>query len=251
MHSLNLRIRELIEELNDRRRRYFGDKSRRELFESIETPFLRPLPSERFVIAEWKMATAAPDDQLAHANHFYWVPYRYRGSKVHLRITATTVEVFEGLNRIAGHTLSLDEFKHTTISNHMPESHRAYFGSRDDLENWAGTIGPWTFKMVNRIFESRVMPEQGWRSARGLRRLCDQGATRLEAACETAVSLGAKTYKPVERILKYGREKSAPETRPAVPIEHQNVRGSEYYQKEVDRVLKAMKAKEAKGGLPC
>ncbi len=249
--SMNKRIQELVDDLNDRRRKYFGNKSRRELFEVIEKPFLKPLPTERFTIGSWKKAKVAVDYHVEHENHYYSVPYTYRGEEVHLRISATTIEVFKGLDRIASHLLSRLEFKHTTNPEHMPEAHRAYFDGRTDMENWAGTIGPSTFQVIVAIFDSRVVPEQGWRSARGLRRLGDEyGAQRLEEACEIAVSFSIKTYKQVERLLKFGTKKPTDSTPTTAPIAHENVRGADYYETEAARLITILKARK-QGDLPC
>ena len=55
LQRLNQRIRELLDDLNNRIMRSVG-KSRRELFETIERPCLRPLPQTRFVPSDWKAA---------------------------------------------------------------------------------------------------------------------------------------------------------------------------------------------------
>lgn len=51
----NARIAELREDLNGRPMRLYR-ASRRELFERLDRPALRPLPAEPFVYAEWKTA---------------------------------------------------------------------------------------------------------------------------------------------------------------------------------------------------
>ena len=58
------------------------------------------------------------------------------------------------------------------------------------------------------------------------------GELRTEAACETALRLGASSYKPIERMLKLGRETmpvcgEAPADR--TPVVHGNVRGPDYF----------------------
>jgi len=55
--ALNARIAELLEDLNTRPMRRYG-ASRRQLFERLDQPALRPLPAEPFVYAEWKTAGA-------------------------------------------------------------------------------------------------------------------------------------------------------------------------------------------------
>jgi hypothetical protein len=64
-----------------------------------------------------------------------------------------------------------------------------------------------TETLVRRLLDANPIREQGWPSATGLERLAKKyGATRLEAACAQALRFGARSYKPVERILALGRE---------------------------------------------
>lgn len=59
------------------------------------------------------------------------------------------------------------------------------------------------------------------------------GPERTERACERALGFGARSYKPVERLLRLGREEDAiaqddtPSKDPG--IAHENVRGPGYY----------------------
>lgn len=87
--------------------------------------------------------------------------------------------------------------------------------------------------MVNAIVSANVIREQGYRSARGLQRIGERfGPERMEAPCERAIGFGARSYKPVERILRLGRE-MATDPRAAnndsAGIRHENVRGPGYY----------------------
>ena len=98
---------------------------------------------------------------------------------------------------------------------------------------WAQAVGPWTVAMVNAIINANVIREQGFRSARGLQRIGEKfGCERTEAACERAISFGARSYKPVERILRLGREsitQSSANADEGAGIAHENVRGPGYY----------------------
>lgn len=103
----------------------------------------------------------------------------------------------------------------------------------DSVLAWAETVGPWTVAMVNAIVQANVIREEGFRSARGLQRVGERfGSARTEAACERAVGFGARSYKPVERILRLGREtivdpRAGENESPG--IHHENVRGPDYY----------------------
>ena len=54
LSALNVRIAELLADLNARPMRLYR-ASRRELFERLDQPALRPLPAEPFVYGEWKI----------------------------------------------------------------------------------------------------------------------------------------------------------------------------------------------------
>lgn len=102
---------------------------------------------------------------------------------------------------------------------------------------WGGSIGPQTRQLVTVILESRPHPEQGYRSCLGLLRLAKTySPERLEAACGRALAAGARSYRHVKSILKNGLDR-APVEEPSEAvthrvIEHENVRGPDYYQGE-------------------
>jgi hypothetical protein len=57
------------------------------------------------------------------------------------------------------------------------------------------------------------------------------GADRLEAACERALEIGARSYTSVASILKRGLDRQARGTpcEPAPALLHPNLRGAGYY----------------------
>ena len=67
--ALNVSIAELLAELNMRPMRRIG-RSRRDLFDEIERPALRTLPSEPFEYAEWKQAKVHPDYHIDVLHNF-------------------------------------------------------------------------------------------------------------------------------------------------------------------------------------
>jgi transposase len=233
LEALNARIRELLVDLNARPMRSYGGASRRELFERLDRPALRPRAEMRFEISDWTEARVGRDYHVQVERHWYSVPHALVGEKVEARITAKTVEVFFRGRRVAAHARGEERYKHTTDRAHMPERHRHHEGGVDAVLAWARSVGPMTTAMVERIIESRPIREQGYRSARGLQRVGDKyGPERTEAACARALSFGARSYKPVEQILRLGRD-TTPIDDDADPnasrIAHENVRGPDYY----------------------
>jgi len=79
----NERIAELLEDLNNRVMRRYG-KTRRQLFEELDRPALRPLPAQRFVWGDWKNAGVNIDYHIDVEHHYYSVPF----TLVHERVDA-------------------------------------------------------------------------------------------------------------------------------------------------------------------
>lgn len=233
--ELNGRIRELVDELNDRLMRRYG-KSRRQLFEQLDRGTLSTLPAERFVVAEWKQVRVHIDYHVAIDHHYYSAPYQLAHQDLDARITATTVELFLKGQRVAAHARSWVRGHYTTEPAHMPKAHRRHAEwSPARLIRWAQKIGPMTAQLVEAILNDRPHPEQGYRSCLGLMRLGrGYGAARLEAACTRAFLARARSYRHVESILKGGLDRLPPKP-PAAPAPrsgelHENVRGQSYYE---------------------
>jgi transposase len=233
--ELNGRIAELLEELNDRPMRIYG-ASRRELFERFDKPALKPLPDKRYLYGEWKSARVSIDYHVEVDHHYYSVPHQLVGEKLDVRLTATTVEVFQRGVRVASHARSYRRGMHTTVAEHMPAAHRAHHEwSPSRLVRWGQTVGPKTAALVEAILSDRPHPEQGYRSCLGILRLEKRySRERLEAACARALSAGARSYRHVDSILKHGldRQRSQEPSATGEPRQlllHENVRGGRYY----------------------
>jgi transposase len=231
--ELNERIGELLEELNNRKMRLYG-ASRRELFEKLDQPALRPLPSQPFIYAEWKRVRVNIDYHVEVDHHFYSAPHELIHEQLEARFTATTVELFRSGVRVASHARSYVRGKHTAQAEHMPKAHQKHLEwTPSRITHWAGTIGPQTKDLVASILADRPHPEMGYRSCLGILRLAKQyGNERLEAAAARAVAVRARSYRHVESILKNGLDRlalPAPSTTTAPAVQHENVRGRDYY----------------------
>ena len=233
--ELNQALRVQLEILNHRSFEKLPT-SRKILFETLEKPALKPLPSQRFVFAEWKSAKVNIDYHIEVDRHYYSVPYQLIHQKVEVRFTETTVEIFFKGRRVASHLRSYRPGKPTTVSEHMPKSHQKYLEwTPSRLIGWAAKVGPSTQKLVACILENRPHPEQGYRSCLGLLRLGKRYTPeRLESACTRALRMKAYSYKNVESILKNGLDRQpltvASSQTPPPLLEHSNLRGRQYYQ---------------------
>ena len=122
---------------------------------------------------------------------------------VELCYTESTVEILHDGKRVALHRRGYERGRHTTVAEHLPQGHQEHLKwSAERLLQWAGTIGPMTEALADRILVSHAHPEQGYRSCLGLLRLSKQyGKERLEAACQRALWTGAVYYRSVKNIL--------------------------------------------------
>jgi transposase len=229
--ALNERIAELLEDLNLRPMKRLG-ASRRELFDCYERGALRPLPNEAYVVSEWLGGKLDESYHVRVGDHVYSVPHTLVGEVVETRMTPSTVEVFYRGERVAAHARSHGTGK-TTTAEHMTASHRAHCDAEADVIAWAASVGPMCSALVERILNANPVREAAVRSTLGLRSVAKKyGQARTERACETALRLGAQSYKPVERMLKLGREAMplyGDEPAQRAPIAHGNVRGPGYF----------------------
>ncbi len=173
--ALNARIAELLADLNARPMRLYR-ASRRDLFERLDQPALRPLPAEAFVYSDWKIGARVNIDYHVELHgHYYSVPSALLHEHVDACLTATTVEIFHHGQRIAAHRRSTVLGQHTTDPAHMPKAHQRHLEwAPSRLIDWARTIGPQTAALGRRFSRIVRIPSRaiarasascGWPSA--------------------------------------------------------------------------------------
>ncbi len=229
--ELNQAIRELLEVLNKKVTKHLG-ASRRQLFETLDQPALKPLPAKAYQYAEWKQRRAGLDYHVEVARHYYSVPHSLAKQKLWARITDHTVEVFHRGKRVAAHMRGPGNRCHTTVPEHMPSSHRRYAQwTPQRIRKDAASVGPNAEALVDVIIRNKPHPEQGFRSCIGILRLGKaHDPVRLEAACERALQIGAHSYSSVNSILKNNLERRKPNKAADGPaIDHPNIRGPKYF----------------------
>ncbi len=230
--ELNVAIAELLEVLNNRPFKKLPG-TRLSMFESLDRPAMQPLPATPYQYAEWKKVRVNIDYHVAIDKHYYSVPYQLVKQQLDARVTSNTVELIHKGKRVASHRRAYQPGRHTTVNAHMPKAHREYAEwSPERLVRWAGETGPATAKLVETILSSRPHPQHGFRACLGIMRLGKRYTTaRLEAASRRALAIGSCSYKSVESILKNGldRKPLPPTTIDTPVIEHDNLRGADYY----------------------
>ena len=232
LSELNSAIAELLEQLNSRSFKKLPG-NRREMFERLDRPALRALPSTAYEYAEWRKARVNIDYHIALDKSYYSVPYQLVRRQLDVRITARTVECLHRGKRVAAHVRAHLPGQYRTVTEHMPKSHRAYAEwTPQRLVRWADKTGPATAAVVHSILARYLHPQQGFRSCLGIMRLGKTYSTeRLEVACRRVLAIGSPSYKSLESILRRGLEgQELPEqSELALAIVHDNLRGADYF----------------------
>ena len=235
LQELNEAIAVLLEKLNARKMRVLK-KSRLELFEELDRPALKALPSAPYEFAEWKKVKVNINYHIEFDEHHYSVHYSRTGQELMCRATSNTIELFHKGERVASHRRSYLKGKYTTLPEHRPESHRAVMKwPPERLINWGKSVGPSVGILIEKILFSRKHPEQAYMSAMGIIRLGTgkkYGKERTEKACKRALELGAHNYRFVADMLKNNMDKLiANEDKQLllIPREESNTRGRGYY----------------------
>lgn len=229
--ELNQAIGELLKELNEKPFQKLPG-SRLSVFKEIEQKALLALPVHPYSFAEWKKAKVNIDYHVELCGHYYSVPYTLVHELVEICYSAATVEILHKGKRVASHQRDNRKGTHTTVREHMPQSHRRYLEwTPSRIINWAGSTGESTARIVETIINLRQHPEQGYRSCLGILRLGKKySPKRLEAACTRALAIKAYSYKSIRSILEKGLDKEPLTPEKEYPlIEHTNIRGSDYF----------------------
>ena len=229
----NKAIRKALKKLNDRPfKKMLGCRS--SLFAELDKPKLKPLPSHRYELAEWRKAKANIDYHIQVDWHCYSVPYQLANQLVEVRLSARTVEVFHHGKRVAAHIRNHSRGGFTTDPAHRPKSHQRHLQwTPHRLILWADKeVGPQCAQAVKLLLENKPHPEQGYRACLGIMRLARlYGVERLEASCRRAVLLEACSYRSIKSILATSADRRPlPESeQPSAAVNHSNLRGKNYY----------------------
>ena len=241
LDEINHAIAELVEELNTRRFKKL-EGTRREAFETLDRPAMKPLPVLRFEVAERKTRTVNIDYLVDFDDRFYSVHFSLRRQSVEVRATSSIVEIWHRGVRVASHPRSYAR-KGTAVilKEHRPKSHEDYGEwPPERMLGWAAKFGPHVEEVVRRTMGRYPQPEMGYRPVLGILRCAEKhGAERMDAACQRALSVAgsnAPHRKHIEGILKRGLERALPVLPPVTrsPASHENVRGGSYFDQEED-----------------
>ncbi|EIB3185939.1 IS21 family transposase [Salmonella enterica] len=230
--SLNQRIRELLERLNNKIMQKLGG-SRADLFTQLDKPALKPLPEASYNYTLVKKVRVHADYHVEIDKHYYSVPCSLLGLQLEAWISGELVRLFNQGQEVATHPRNRN-YGYSTREEHMPEAHRQHATwTPERLLEWAGRVGSETHDYVLHILNSRPHPEQSYRFCLGLLNLHKKySKARLNAACARALKTQVWRLAGIKSILEKGLDKQpVPENKPDLlsTLEHENVRGSKYY----------------------
>lgn len=233
IQEVNQAFLELLEKHHDTKFQN-RDYSRRDLFNSFDKPALRQLPAKRYEISNYKILSVIKNSYIwfSEDRHYYSVPYQYIGKKVKVEYTKSNISVYYNYERIAFHKRSYQQYKYTTVPQHLPSQHRFVNSwSPEFFINWAANIGSNTEALIRLIIASKTHPEQAYKSCLGiLTQDKKRGKGILELACGRALLFGSYNYMTVKNILEKHLYKLNDDEQLQYKLpEHDNIRGSEYY----------------------
>ncbi len=228
IEELNQAVFDLLEKHNDTL--LSGRKeTRRELFESVEKPLLKPLPANDYIMKkfETKKVNKFYEIQLGEDKFYYSVPYQYIGETVEIIYSKSEVEVFFKHKRIAWHKREYKKVR-TINPEHLPAAHKAYVSwNKESILALADQIGESTSEYCKQIIESKNYPFEGHRACLGILSLGKEssyGKERLNNACLRGLLFKSFSLKTIKSILKKNLDKKGkPEQNYELPT-HENVR---------------------------
>ncbi len=200
--SLNQRIRELLERLNNKIMQKLG-YSRAELFIQLDKPALKPLPEASYSYTLVKKVRVHADYHVEIDKHYYSVPCSLLGQQLEAWISGELVRLFNQGQEVAVHPRKRT-YGYSTRNEHMPEAHRQHATRTPErLLEWAGHIGSETHSYVLHILNSRPHPEQSYRFCLGLLNLHKKySKARLNAACARALKTKVWRLSGIKSIRK-------------------------------------------------
>ena len=233
--EINEALSPLLDRYNNKVMKHIG-KSRNELFLELDSPSLNPLPNNKFIYKEFKVAIVHLDYHVELHKCYYSVPYKYLKEKVEIRYSTATVEIYHQNILIATHARLHRINDTSTKKEHMPLNHQ-YADEKMNptrLKNWGETIGKSAHLFVNQRLEDAQYPTNAYRSIIAILNLGKlYGKEELNLALGYALSINATSTKSIESILSkklYLLGLPIIASNNAILNTHENLRGKEYYQ---------------------
>ena len=230
--EINQAINPLLDQYNNRIIKFIG-KSRYQLFNDDEKQYLQPLPANRHIYKEIKLATVDISYHIQLLKCFYSVPFKYLKEKVEVKYSTTLIEIYHKSKLIATHPRLTRVNDRSTLIEHMPKNHEYQNEKMNPgrLINWAATIGVNAKLFVQNRINTADYPVHAYKSIIAiLSKAKIYGNIELDLALGYATSINAKSVKSIESIVsKKLYMQAVNNIVNPVLNNHENIRGSNYY----------------------
>jgi transposase len=187
------------------------------IFDAVEAPTLLALPRQAFELASWTRPKVGPDCHAKVGHTLYSVPWRHIGKHVDARESDRTVEFFVDGELVKTWAWA-ERGRRTDNADYPPEKIAFFMRTPVWCRKKAAELGPAVSELVNALLENQALHRL--RSAQGVIGLADKHtASRLNAACRRAITVGDPGYRTVKGILAAGTETDGdtPATVPTAP----------------------------------
>ena len=185
--EVNRAIREQLDQLNNKVMLAVG-RTRRQEFEDIDRPNLRPLPEKPYEYAVRKTARVNIDYHVEFEKHLYSVPHTLIHQEVDLHVTEHMLEIFYKGKSVAVHPRSFKPGRFSTLLSICRPITNLWIGSTPNNS----CTGPRRSArrprhLISGTLKSRPFPEQAYRSCLGILSLAKKHPhARMEQACQAA-----------------------------------------------------------------
>ena len=233
--DLNEQIKHLLKVYNDYLLSHLKI-SRRQQFLNIEQELLAALPTHDYQIKHYKKATVQKMGYvfLAADKNYYSVPYRYIGKKIELSYNSQSVEIHYNRERIASHKRSFRPGHYVTIKEHLSSAHQFYSSWNPEFfQKLARPLGVAVEAYIKALIEQANYPEVAYKQCLGiihLKKVYDKN--RLNNACKRGLDFHRYGFHIIKNILKNKMDliESNIENSTKEIVQHENIRGANYYQ---------------------
>lgn len=203
--ELNEAILDRLVDINENIHRPDGT-TRQGRFDAEEASFLIPLPDLPFESVEWKELKVGRNYHIGTDYQYYSVPYQLAGRTLRVRITGSTITIFDGQQIVCEHQRKVGrKGQYSTVLDHAPKQHRNIDGlwSRQWFLDLARSFGPATVQIIEKVLDRHKIEAQGYLDCQNiLTGLGKKNKARLEAASQQMLNLnGYPTYSALKRIM--------------------------------------------------
>lgn len=250
LEDLNKAIRACVDVHNDTRFQR-KDTTRRRLYLEEEKMHLRPLPGEPYSLRAYKTLKVQKNNYIFFSpdGHYYSVPCQFIGLDVKVSYTDKEISVYYAGERVAVHLRTYTKGQYTTVPEHLPKEHQMVAGwSNEYFSKWGHQLHLSIGQYLDRLLDRHTYPQTAYKQCLGIVNYAERAHVsieRLATACQMGLEAGIYSYNYIDRVLRGKRDlyyleaKKAEEEKTQEPVvEHQNIRGKDYYKELFNQSLK-------------